>query len=94
MNKFDLEFFGLQTELKKKDPDLKSIAKTLTKLNNPTYYEKYHSINPYVKLGFPYSKTTNPILLSISNMLKLISEDTTNIIKKLQIEISWAFYRY
>ena len=94
MNKYNIEFFSIIEELHRKNPNIQVISKILTKLNNPTYYEKFHSINPYVKLGFPYSKVTNPILLAISAMLKLIAENKENLVKKLQIEISWAFHRY
>ena len=95
---FDIEFFEIALQLKKEVSQtlLDSIKKTLLKLNNPTYYSKFTNKHPANKHGYYESKTINPVLLAIVEMLAIIREDSSleDKKRKLQISYSWAFNNF
>jgi hypothetical protein len=95
---FDIEFFELANILKGTidENSKKIITKTLLKLNNPTYYSKRIHKNPIELHGFNSTRTTNPVLLAISNMLTALKteSDTALLVKKLQTEFAWAFHKF
>lgn len=95
MNQYYIEFFELIPMLQNTtNSTIQQIQKILLKLNNPTYYNRFIITNPINKFGFNSTIIKNPVLLAIRNMLFIISSNTKDIIKKLQIEISWAFNNY
>lgn len=69
-----------------------SLKPILLKLNNPTFYSKYLYSSPYQKYGYPsYSYTNNPFITFTSECISIInkSQDVDDMLKKLQIELSW-----
>ena len=93
MNKFDIEFFELANDIKTLDsnsPNTDSIYKKLLKLNNPTYYGKFHYRHPIEKFGYPAHRTMNPVLLAIANMISII-KNKENVKTQLEVEYSWAY---
>lgn len=95
---FDIEFFELTNLLKSEltDSSKQEISKKLLKLNNPTYFYKYIKKHPIEHHGFSSSKTINPILIAISNMLSILKSNNSkdSILVLLQKEMSWAYNNY
>jgi len=98
INSFDLQFFELAYKLKQPltDNNINTIKSILLKLNNPTYYNKYVTKHPASVFGYYKNTTINPILVAVSNMLKVI-KSTSSLEEKLtelQKEYSWAYNNY
>jgi hypothetical protein len=95
---FDIEFFELTNIIKKSitELDKQLINKKLLKLNNPTYFSKFVKKHPIENHGFTSSKTINPILCAVANMLHFIKTESnlSDLQRKLQIEMSWAYNNY
>ena len=95
---FDIEFFELTNTFKKDitDSSKQYIVKTLLKLNNPTYFIKFVKKHPIENHGYISSKTINPVLIAISNMLNIIraENDVVRLKTLLQTEMSWAYHKY
>lgn len=95
---FDIEFFELTNTIKQDitDSSKQYVIKKLLKLNNPTYYTKFIKKHPIENHGYTSSKTTNPVLIAITNMLGLIRTENDNTLLKtlLQKEMSWAYHNY
>lgn len=91
MNSFYIEFFELALDLKTLNKE--QLTKKLLKLNNPNYYNKFIYKNPIERYGYT-GKTINPVLLAISNMIKIIKTDSKDMLNQLQREYSWAFHNY
>lgn len=95
---FDIEFFELTNTLKQDitDSSKQYIVKKLLKLNNPTYFIKFVKKHPIENYGYISSKTINPVLIAISNMLNIIrgESDVIKLKALLQTEMSWAYHKY
>ncbi len=95
---FDIEFFELTNLLKQEftDSSKQEISKKLLKLNNPTYFYKYVKKHPIENHGYSSSKTMNPVLIAIANMLAILksSNSKESILLLLQKEMSWAYNNY
>lgn len=98
MNNFELEFSNIINILKTPTKDsLYDLRKLLVKLNNKNYYNKYIKSHPGIDFGYYNNTITNPLLLCIKNMIKLLNSKNLSIsdlIKKLQEEVSWAYNSY
>lgn len=95
---FDIEFFELAETLKK-ELDIearKGLVKTLLKLNNPTYFYKHVRRNPIELHGYSTNRTTNPVLVAISEMINILKteQNSNKLLTKLQTEFAWAFNNY
>lgn len=97
-NSFELEFAQLSSIIKSGLNETKELQlkRTLLKLNNPNFYSKFTRTHPMHEYGYYTTKTINPILISIKNMLNIIKTDTTysEKTKKIQEEFSWAYHEY
>lgn len=95
---FDIEFFELSQNLKKPiDSDIKKdLVKKLLKLNNPTYFYKHVKRNPIELHGYSTTRTTNPVLVAITEMINILKteQDSTKLLSRLQTEFAWAFNNY
>lgn len=98
LNAVELEFFELANKLKNTitEPAKTEILKTLLKLNNPTFYSKHIYKNPIERHGFSSSRTTNPILISVSAMITACktTSDLVKLTQSLQQEYAWAFHKF
>ena len=95
---FDIEFFEIAQTLKKEldNETRKGLVKTLLKLNNPTYFYKHVQRNPIELHGYSTTRTTNPVLVAISEMINILKteQDSSKLLAKLQTEFAWAFNNY
>jgi hypothetical protein len=95
LTQFDIEFFTLAGMLKNPITEevKQAIVRVLLKLNNPTYFAKFVKKHPIEYHGFISSKTINPILIAISNMLTLLKTENNpkKLLQSLQTEFAWAF---
>jgi hypothetical protein len=92
---FDIEFFALSRLLKNTitEESKQSLLRVLLKLNNPTYFNKFVKKHPIEWHGFTSSKTINPVIIAISNMIALlkIENNPNKLLQALQTEFAWAF---
>lgn len=95
---FDIEFFEISSLLKSEitEESKRILAKTLLKLNNPTYFYKHVKRNPIELHGYTTNRTINPVLLAINSMIGLLKAENNSeiLLKKLQTEFAWAFNNY
>lgn len=98
LTSFDIEFFEISQSLKKpiNSDSKKDIVRKLLKLNNPTYFYKFVKRNPIELHGYSSSRTTNPVLIAISEMINIIKveQDPDKLLTRLQTEFAWAFNNY
>ena len=98
LSSFDIEFFELALTLKQPltDSNIDTLKKTLLKLNNPTYYNKFTTAHPAHEHGYLLKSNINPILKAVSAMISIIKNEDTieNKLVSLQKEYSWAFNYY
>lgn len=92
---YPLEFFELGLQLKNTE-NLTSVYHKLLKLNNPTYINKHTTRHPLENHGYSNTKTINPVVLAVQNMLAAYKHnlDTSCLLQKLQTEYAWAFHNY
>lgn len=98
MNNYENEFVKLTNLLKEplSSSNLDSIKKILIKLNNKNYYNKFVKTHPGIDYNFYLKRITNPLILCVTNMLKLIKTHSCDesLRRALQEEISWAYNSY
>jgi len=95
-NQYLKEFNKINNILKVKHSNTKKLKEVLNpvllKLNNPTFYSKYLYASPYQKYGYPSSSyKNNHFIIFTSECISIInkSQDVDEMLKKLQIELSW-----
>lgn len=97
-NTFELEFANIAQTIKTpiNSSTEKELKRSLLKLNNPNFYNKFTRNHPMSDFGYYKHKTINPILISIRNMLSILKEegDYDSKTDKLQIEVAWAYHEY
>ena len=97
-NSFELAFADLYNIISNNlnSHSEKELKTKLIKLNNPNFYNKFTRAHPMHSYGYYKTKTINPILISIRNMIKILKEEPDNSIKlkALQTEFAWAYHEY